>query len=200
MSSIEVQPDITTHLRSSTQALHQSLDQQVMAFDPFQSREHYAVFLRMQLRLHAAGQRLYQDSALQEIFAGLSEWNRLPAVQQDCVDLGISEADINADMATGADVPLGSTDERIGWLYTIEGSNMGAAVLLKRAKKKLALSEEFGAHHMAAHLDGRGKHWMVFKTALNDVSYTDSQCELMVAGASSAFRFVIANANQLMDQ
>jgi protein TonB len=54
----------------------------------------------------------------------------------------------------------------MGWLYVAEGSNLGAAFLLKEAVK-LNLSGSFGARHLAGAPEGRGLHWRTFTAALD---------------------------------
>ncbi|MGG2475716.1 biliverdin-producing heme oxygenase, partial [Rhizobium sp. BR5] len=83
--------------------------------------------------------------------------------------------------------------EAMGWLYVVEGSNLGAAFLLKDAAK-LGLTEEFGARHLAGAPEGRGLHWRTFTAALDEISLTVEEEERVVAGAEAAFRAVHAYA------
>ncbi|MBM7329458.1 biliverdin-producing heme oxygenase, partial [Agrobacterium sp. S2] len=87
--------------------------------------------------------------------------------------------------------------EAMGWLYVVEGSNLGAAFLLKDAAK-LGLDEEFGARHLAGAPEGRGLHWRTFTAALDEISLTVEEEERVVAGAEEAFRAVHAYAQQRM--
>ena len=45
---------LSSYLKEQTTSTHESLDQRIMALAPFSSRERFACFLRMQLRLHHA--------------------------------------------------------------------------------------------------------------------------------------------------
>jgi heme oxygenase len=67
-----------------------------------------------------------------------------------------------------------------------EGSNLGAAFLLKEAIK-LGLSETFGARHLAAAPEGRGLHWKTFTAALDGVSLSAPEEGRVIAGAHAAF-------------
>ncbi len=62
----------------------------------------------------------------------------------------------------------------MGWLYVVEGSNLGAAFLLKDAAK-LGLGEEFGARHLAGAPEGRGLHWRTFTAALDEIELTEEE-------------------------
>lgn len=87
-------------------------------------------------------------------------------------------------LASGSDLPTA-----LGWLYVAEGSNLGAAFLLKEAAK-LGLSEAFGARHLAAAPEGRGLQWRTFTAALDALELSDDEEGRVVAGAEAAFRRV----------
>ena len=74
----------------------------------------------------------------------------------------------------------------LGWLYVAEGSNLGAAFLLKEAIK-LGLNDGFGVRHLAAAPEGRGLHWKTFTAALDTVALTPEEEQRVVAGAKAAF-------------
>jgi heme oxygenase len=76
-----------------------------------------------------------------------------------------------------------------------EGSNLGAAFLLKAAQG-LKLSETFGARHLAAAPEGRGLHWKTFTAALDGVSLSGSEEERVMTGAHAAFARVQGQVNE----
>lgn len=76
-----------------------------------------------------------------------------------------------------------------GWLYVAEGSNLGAAFLLKNAAL-IGLNEGFGARHLAGHPDGRGLHWCTFTAALDTLVLTPEEDVRASEGAVAAFRRV----------
>ena len=75
----------------------------------------------------------------------------------------------------------------MGWLYVVEGSNLGAAFLLKDAAK-LGLGEEFGARHLAGAPEGRGLHWRTFTAALDEIELTEEEERRVVSGAQKRLR------------
>lgn len=189
---------LSSYLKEQTTSTHESLDQRIMALAPFSSRERFACFLRMQLRLHHATAPLYQNPELQALLPDLAERNRLEAIQLDCADFGISQAQQQADAEVGNGVQPGSTAEALGWLYTHEGSTLGAAFLLKHAREQLGLSETFGARHLVGHTDGRGLHWRQFKAALDALPLSVEERAEAVKGARDAFAFVRASVEELL--
>ena len=171
-------------LKTLTDGTHQQLDQRIMSADPFGSRARYALFLRVQHQFHADVAPLYGSAELNRLLPGLAERCRLEALQADVEDLTGSALAPLEGQAGGLDVP-----QALGWLYVAEGSNLGAAFLLKEAAK-LGLSDAFGARHLAGHPAGRGLHWRNFVAAFNALPMADNEEMQAADGARAAFRRV----------
>lgn len=105
---------------------------------------------------------------------------------------------LDDDRRAAAEAVIPDGCEAFGWIYTQEGSRVGAAILLKEVERELGLSAEFGARHMAAHPDGRAPHWRRFKAALDALGLTVGECQRAVAGARAAFRFMQHSVDDLM--
>lgn len=172
----------TKRLKAQTWRTHERLDNAIMSHEPFASREHYSRFLLIQYRFHCMVDPLYRHAALQALFSQLADCSRLGLIRQDMVDLGVSEPEIAASPGEERiDLP-----EALGWLYVAEGSNLGAAFLLKEAGK-LDLSQEYGARHLAAAPEGRGLHWRSFAAALDALELPEADEPRLIAGAEEAF-------------
>lgn len=170
-------------LKAATSAAHEQVDNAVMAAAPFASPENYARFLRFQYRLHRHVEPLYADATLQSVLPELSDRSRLSAVEQDLADLGLSPP----AAALGPRLPKG---EALGWLYVVEGSNMGAAFLAKDAAK-IGFSDQHGARHLAAHSEGRGLHWRRFTAALDAAELNEAEDLAAQGAAAAAFAHVL---------
>ncbi|MEP9365758.1 biliverdin-producing heme oxygenase [Xanthobacter sp. VNH20] len=177
-------PSRILRFRAASSALHQRVDDSVMQAAPFASRENYARFLRFQYRLHLRVAPLYAAAELQALLPDLASRARLSRVENDLLDLGL----VRPEVAESA--PMLPLPEALGWLYVVEGSNMGAAFLLKAAIK-LDLSEDFGARHLAAHPEGRGLHWRRFTEALDAIPLTTEEDRRAEAATVSAFSHVL---------
>jgi heme oxygenase len=157
-------------LKAATGDTHERLDKSIMAGEPFASRERYA--------------------RLDGMLPDLQGRRRLAQIGQDLTDLGFEIPSYDGEpefgAGAGADLPTA-----LGWLYVAEGSNLGAAFLLKDALK-LGLTEEFGARHLAGAPEGRGLHWRTFTAALDAVDLSDEEEARVVAGAEAAFNRVHA--------
>lgn len=171
-------------MKAATHAAHAEIDRRIMAAAPFASRANYGRFVRIQYRIHQAVDPLFRNPALGALLPDLADRRRLDLVEQDARDLSVALPALGA----AADLPPGIAPA-LGWLYVVEGSNLGAAFLLKAAAK-LDLSETFGARHLAGHPSGRGLHWRTFTAALNAVALSDADETRAIAGAEAAFRMV----------
>ncbi|WP_105384543.1 biliverdin-producing heme oxygenase [Neorhizobium alkalisoli] len=178
-------------LKALTDATHRGLDQRIMAAEPFASRERYELFLDVQHRFHADVSPLYHAPALGSLLPDLASRCRLEALRRDIADLTGSAPPVLIAQ-TG---PLG-VQAALGWLYVAEGSNLGAAFLLREAEK-LGLSEEFGARHLAGHPDGRGLHWRSFVASFNSLPLSNEDEAEAAEGARAAFRRVHALVEEI---
>ena len=168
-------------LRLATDETHRALDAWVMAANPFASLDRYGAFLRMQHDIHRDVARPYADPALNVLIPGLSRFARLEAVTQDLADLGLALHDLDPPAAEGAGLP-----EALGWLYVVEGSNLGGAFLLKAAKS-IGMSETHGARHMVDPEEGPAAVWRAFKAGLEAPVLTPAEEARVIEGAQAAF-------------
>jgi heme oxygenase (biliverdin-IX-beta and delta-forming) len=181
-------------LKSATRAAHQRLDTRIMSADPFGDRARYGTFLKVQHAFHRDIDALYDDPALDALLPDLAGRRRFPDVTKDLADLDLrpAVADAKPAFSDAVDIPTA-----LGWLYVAEGSNLGAAFLLKEARR-LGLSEELGARHLAGATEGRGLHWRTFTAALDGVALSDAEEARVVAGAEAAFARVLGLVEALM--
>lgn len=184
------EPSLAARLRAATHPTHEVLDRTIMAADPFSGIEPYGRYLRMQHALHRDVAPLYARADLAARVPDLARRCRLQAAAQDAADLGVA---LSADEpAAAAGLP---EDEALGWLYVVEGSNLGAAFLLKAAKK-LGLSETHGARHLAEAPEGRAVQWRAFREALDGASAAGIDEAAVIRGAEAAFAHVTALAHR----
>lgn len=176
-------PSFTDRLKTDTRTVHDSVDNLVMSVKPFDNRENYIRFLNLQSVFHKTVDGIYKNPALNRAIPDLAGMARYEAVLQDLNDLG------HGGYAFSGSLPEPQGNKALGWLYCAEGSNIGAAFLFKDAKEKLGFDENFGARHLDAHPDGRGKHWREFRRRLNALGLSDDGQNEAVEGAREAFAF-----------
>lgn len=170
-------------LKAETRETHERLDGSIMAGRPFESQERYALFLAVQHGFHRDIEALYANPTLDALLPDLAGRRRFGDIEQDFADLGVAAPTQDTPPAFGAtaDIPTA-----LGWLYVAEGSNLGAAFLIKAAAK-IGLSEDFGARHLAGAPEGRGLHWKTFTEALDALELDEAEEARMIEGAKAAF-------------
>lgn len=171
----------TEALKQHSRETHDSVDNLVMSMQPFASHDNYRKFLQAQYEFHQAVLPIY-SSKLTEQIDGLADLSRFERVKSDMADLEVAPFD------TGITVPAYSDDEAVGWLYCVEGSNVGAAILYKEAGK-IELTDAFGASHLAAHPDGRMPHWRAVKAKIDALPLSDDARQAAMKGADDAFAY-----------
>lgn len=179
---------LSAALRFASHASHGVLDKRIMAAKPFSCRARYAEFLLVQYRFHRDVAALFSNQELNRLLPGLSGRQRLSAVTQDLNDLEQSlPQNLEAPaFVEGAGVDLATA---LGWLYVEEGSNLGAAFLLK-AVAALELHVGFGARHLAPHEQGRALSWKEFSAQLDAVLLDEKARARAAEAAQAAFHKV----------
>ncbi|RMX03461.1 biliverdin-producing heme oxygenase [Corticibacter populi] len=182
-------------LKEATRGVHEKLDRRIMAFNPFADRQRYQAFLLTQYRLHRDVEAFYVAPQLNAALPQLAERSRLALVELDLHDLGVAlplPGLPEPRFAAGKDVDVATA---LGWLYAVEGSNIGAAFLLKAAAA-LELGGGFGARHLAPHPDGRAAHWRDFIAQFDDVALPAADEARCVEGANAAFAQALGYVEQ----
>lgn len=186
----------TKRLKAATHAAHEELDRFIMSAKPFDNRENFGKFVQTQHLFHSELDALFGNETLDALLPDLKGRRRLALIEQDLEDLSVAKPGIESryfnDSAETLDLP-----EALGWLYVVEGSNLGAAFLLKDATK-LGLGETFGARHLAGAPEGRGLHWRTFVAALDAINLTQDEEDRAIAGAKAAFGKVHEHAKRMM--
>lgn len=173
---------LTAQLKTHSHKTHDSVDNLVMSKKPFESVDNYKKFLQAQHEFHKAVQPIYHDTALAGRFDGLIDLSRFDRVKSDMADLEVAPLD------NPPTPPAYTDDEAIGWLYCVEGSNIGAAILYKHAGK-IELGDSHGASHLAAHPDGRKPHWEDVKGKIDALGLDDNATAAAKKGADDAFAY-----------
>lgn len=175
-------PTLTEALKEHSRTTHDAVDHLVMSMSPFASHDNYRKFLQAQYEFHSTVNPIYHNQKLAEKFDGLAQLARLERVKADMKDLQVEPFGKDVEQVSFTD------DEAIGWLYCVEGSNVGAAILYKEAGK-IDLSDEFGASHLASHADGRMAHWRDTKAKIDALPLSDEERQSALKGADDAFAY-----------
>ncbi|MEJ6475621.1 biliverdin-producing heme oxygenase [Pseudoalteromonas piscicida] len=180
-----------TKLRQATTSVHDTLDARLIGEAPFASTNNYVLFLQFQHALMHYVDPLYHCPKLASLIPDLQSRNRIDVLADDLQDFDAS-AFTNAAQITLDSMSLARS---LGWLYVIEGSKLGAAMLGKEVSK-LSLTSEFGARFLAGPGVGRGNKWREFMAAIEAAPLTDLQEQELLDGAKQAFAYT----HQLVDE
>lgn len=139
-------------LREQTTTLHDAVDDAVGSFSTLCE---YGRYLRHMTAFRLPVERSLRDAAWPDAFADWRPTVIAGSIEQDLADLGLDMPPLEA-----LEGPR-DTDELMGVSYVLQGSSLGAQVLLKRAEA-LGLSSDFGARHLAAQANGaaRWRHYL----------------------------------------
>ncbi|MBV4491109.1 biliverdin-producing heme oxygenase [Pseudomonas oryzicola] len=173
------EPGRCKRLKAASSQAHDDVDQRVMAARPFATRERYGHFLQVQHRFHGSLLALYRDEQLNLLLPGLAQLSRFAAIEHDLDALGLPVPAPPRQVCA-------SPAQALGWLYCSEGSNLGAAFLLKHAQR-LGLDTDLGARHLAPPPQGRALPWRQFVARLDGLSLNAQEEAEVVAGAIAAF-------------
>lgn len=149
----------------------------------------------MQYRFHRDIEALYANATLQKILPDLANRCRLNLIEVDITDIDLPVPVLDGLPAFHREF---DTATALGWLYVAEGSNLGAAILLKRAAV-MGLNENFGARHLAPHSQGRGLHWRLFTEAFDALPLNGEEEERVIAGGVEAFDRVHALVGEIFE-
>lgn len=180
-------------LKAATSNTHERLDKRIMSAGAFASKESYGKFAQMQHAFHRDIDALYSNPKLDALLPDLPGRRRFGQIESDLADLGIAPLALDEKPAFGAEADIPTA---LGWLYVAEGSNLGAAFLIKAAEK-LGLSEAFGARHLAGAPEGRGLHWRTFTAALDALELDEDENQRVIDGAEAAFKRVHTLADRV---
>ncbi|QIG79071.1 biliverdin-producing heme oxygenase [Stakelama tenebrarum] len=188
---------LSKRLKAQTHATHDRLDGSIMATGAFETRESYGWFVQVQWALHREVDALYDAQRLCELLPGLEARRRLTAIEADLADLGLTPPPVDASPVFDTDAPI-DIPTALGWLYVVEGSNLGAALLRKKAAE-LGLSDSYGGRHLAPAAEGPAAHWRAFTEALDAIPLHPEDEARAAAGANAAFAHVQSLVDRRLD-
>jgi heme oxygenase (biliverdin-IX-beta and delta-forming) len=169
-------------LKALTAGAHQRLE--ALAGQLFDAPDRYRRYLQAMHAARAPMERALDDSGADLCFP---EWPRrriAHLVTLDLADLGARPHPVRA-------VPRSVRPAaQLGWLYVLEGSALGARILLRQAGGA-GLSEKFGARHLAAQTADPGA-WRRFVAVLEAADLSPEEERACERGALDAFGFFAA--------
>jgi heme oxygenase (biliverdin-IX-beta and delta-forming) len=159
-------------LRAATSVAHAALEHEI---GEIATREDYSRYLRAMTRFRGAieprleafdGAELFKPTMIRDCLI------------EDCGDLGVTGL---APLTTTID---GAGEHRLGVAYVLEGSSLGAALLIKAAKA-LGFDGAHGARHLTRQVERRS-NWTAFVDHLDRLPAVDMTEVIRAANATFA--------------
>ncbi|OLP62255.1 hypothetical protein BJF93_18735 [Xaviernesmea oryzae] len=175
-------------LRARTAEAHDALDRMIGPFDSLESYRRYLAGIGgFRLPLEAKLRQAVWPLALE----GLRPQDFGLLIRQDQDDLGMTSQEEPGTEETQHFEGATSAAALFGTLYVLEGSNLGARLLYKRAQA-LGLGPDHGARHLAAQAE-RNDRWSRFLQALEaadaiEIDEIALASRAAFAAAQTAFR------------
>ena len=192
MTSTTLAPSRALQLKASTADVHDNIDKSIMDKDPFANTENYIQFLTLQYYFLNDVTALYEHSELNMVIENLAARRRLNMLEQDFQDL---EYPVPASAFTSLISNETDFATALGWLYVVEGSKVGAAMLGKQAQARLLLTKKYGARYLSGPGAGRGSDWRHLVQLIDSIELNDTQERALINGARQAFtRFQLFQA------
>ncbi len=181
------------NLKLATADVHNNIDKSIMVKDPFANTQNYIQFLTLQYYFLNDVSALYDHSELNMVIENLAARRRLNMLEQDFQDL---EYPVPASAFTSLISNETDLATALGWLYVVEGSKVGAAMLGKQAQARLLLTKKYGARYLSGPGAGRGSDWRHLVQLIDSIELNDTQERALINGARQAFtRFQLFQAH-----
>ena len=184
---VDAPADVLTRIRAQTRELHRSVERRVPLFDPGLDLPAYVGWLRLMGAFHARVEQALQAAGF-EAATGWTHRSRAELAAQDLAALGLQPDGIDHADRCFAGLELPATVPGLaGALYVVEGSALGARVILKQVGRQLGLSAQHGASFLAPHGEDPGPRWSACLELLHALARDDARADAIVAGAVQTF-------------
>jgi heme oxygenase len=166
-------------LRNGTAHAHAELDAALAYFD---SLDGYRQYLASQYVFRTSAENMLSAGGFSTGVDGWQPVSLVDAIRDDMDDLDVAEPDLRDDgrvqFHSSADI-----SSLFGSLYVLEGSNLGARLLYRKAQT-LGLRADFGARHLAVQ-SGEKDRWSAFLALLEN---SEIDVAVAVSAANRTFQ------------
>ncbi len=147
-------------LKRATNEAHERVESVVRDAGMFETRDGFRRYLAATYEMRARFERLLDRNNAGRVWADYPSRKIAGLVAQDIADLGGIAQDPDQ-----AEEKSCSAGELLGVMYVLEGSSLGARILVKSVAD-MGLSESYGARHLFKQAEDRGA-WRSFIAAMS---------------------------------
>jgi heme oxygenase len=113
----------------------------------------------------------------------LASRSKVAQLRRDLIALGERAAESESDLAP----EISTFPQAVGCLYVLEGSTLGAQVILKSIRASSGLDAETGAAFLSGYGAKTGSMWRAFLEFLSELTFTPYEAEQAIAAARETF-------------
>jgi heme oxygenase (biliverdin-IX-beta and delta-forming) len=121
-------------------------------------------------------------SKLTNIIPDIEQRRKLHLVENDLASLTAENTTQNFSLPQP-----GSTATLLGYMYVLEGSTLGGAMIYKHVSRYLPVTEEKGGQYFTSYQSQLSAKWKSFLDILGEHSLDEQQANEIIAGAKIAF-------------
>jgi heme oxygenase (biliverdin-IX-beta and delta-forming) len=178
---------ITDKLREQTRPQHESIESATpfkILMSPELSQEQYAHIVSFWYSyVKPCEETLRHNQALKEWMPDLESRYKTTLLEEDLRNLGLDPQDIPNGTITP---PLNNTAQMLGFIYVMEGSSMGAQLIVRKLKEHNWHSEGI-TNFYAGYKKDNGKMWSAFKKQLLALELSEAEEDQVVESAKQTF-------------
>lgn len=152
---------LLARLRAGTRQAHDEVERTLDLPTSLSSRERYTHLVGCFHGFHAAFEPAVSRALGDERFLGPRR--KLALLRADLLALGFPDAQAAA-LPTPNLPPVPSRSAALGWLYVIEGSTLGGALIAREAERQFGLTAATGCAYFRSYGDAAGAMWTAFRT------------------------------------
>jgi heme oxygenase (biliverdin-IX-beta and delta-forming) len=172
-------------LKAATAPYHERIDRLGSLYGMFNSLDAYRKYLEATWHSRLALETLLDVSDLRRVFSDWDNHKIQSELQMDYADLSDGEELQKPELQFDAGAPV-DLPSAIGTLYVLEGSALGATLLIQRARL-LGLDAGYGARHLAKQV-GNLAGWKKTVSLLETMSLDKKDEERCIEAAIDSFR------------
>jgi len=172
-------------LKAATAPYHERIDRLGSLYGMFNSLDAYRKYLEATWHSRLALETLLDVSDLRRVFSDWDNHKIQSELQMDYADLSDGEELKKPELQFDAGAPV-DLPSAIGTLYVLEGSALGATLLIQKARL-LGLGAGYGARHLEKQV-GNLAGWKKTVSLLETMSLDEKDEERCIEAAIDSFR------------
>jgi heme oxygenase len=125
--------------------------------------------------------------SLTNIIPDIEQRRKLQLIKNDLAFLQVDTAENSVQFSLP---PASSTSHLLGYMYVLEGSSLGGALIYKHVSSKINISEQEGGEYFTCYQSQLSSKWKSFIDILSDHGISQQNAPEIISGARIAFESI----------